>query len=167
MDPVSQHAAFQHESARRADPSDGEGFLIVYSIASRITFERVERIIERVYRVQDEASPASPGASPYGSYPQSPYSPQHAPVRRQIPIVVVGNKRDLYNNREVSPDEGRFLAQRHGCDFYETSAKQNANVEAAFKSIVRSIKVAKMGGVAPTAGASGGKKKKNKGCVVL
>lgn len=92
---------------------------------------------------------------------------QQAPVRRRIPIVVVGNKRDLYNNREVSTDEGRMLAQRHGCDFYETSAKQNANVEAAFKSIVRSIKVAKTGGVVAPAGGGGGKRKKNKGCVVL
>ena len=164
MDPVSRSRL---HSRRKLKPSDGEGFLIVYSIANRITFERVERIIERVYRVQDEAGPSSPGASPYNHYPQSPYSPQQAPVRRRIPIVVVGTKRALYNNREVSTDEGRMLAQRLRCDFYETSAKQNANVEAAFKSIVRSIKVAKTGGVAPGTGASGKKRKKNKGCVVL
>ena len=147
--------------------SDGEGFLIVYSICQRSSFERVERIIERVGRVKDETSPSSPtSASPYGSHPGSPYSSTSGPsqVRRRIPIVIVGNKRDLYNNREVSTDEGKALAQRMGCDFYETSAKQNANVEAAFKSLVRGVKVAKNGGDT-TVGKP--RKKKHKGCVVL
>lgn len=148
--------------------SDGEGFLIVYSICQRSSFDRVERIIERVMRVKDETSPSSPtSASPYASYPGSPYSsaPGSSQTRRRIPIVIVGNKRDLYNNREVSTDEGKMLAQRMGCDFYETSAKQNANVEAAFKSLVRGVKVAKNGGDSSTVHKS--RKKRHKGCVVL
>jgi len=58
-----------------------------------------------------------------------------------------------------------MLAQRMGCDFYETSAKQNANVEAAFKSLVRGVKVAKNGGDSSTVHKP--RKKKHKGCVVL
>lgn len=91
-----------------------------------------------------------------------------SPARRRIPIVIVGNKRDMYNAREVSTDEGRMLAQRLGCEFYETSAKQNANVENAFKSVVRGIKVAKSGGsVSASGGGTNGRKKNKKGCVVL
>jgi GTPase KRas protein len=72
----------------------------------------------------------------------------------------------LYNAREVSTEEARVLAMRLGCDFYETSAKANTNVEAAFKSLVRQIKGTKRGyeGGAVAGGKVGGKKKK---CVIL
>ncbi|WVW78293.1 hypothetical protein I302_100247 [Kwoniella bestiolae CBS 10118] len=152
---------------------DGEGFLIVYSITSRATFERIERIVERVLRVKDEnhASPYShhyPQSHPYGSsqYPQSPAG------GKRIPIVIVGNKKDQYHSREVSTDEGSNLARSLGCDFYEASAKTNSNVENAFKSLVRQIKINKRGGPAGVqdnyggGGMGGGRKKKQK-CVVL
>ena len=42
-----------------------------------------------------------------------------------MPIVLVGNKCDLMNDREVSTDEGRKLADRMKAVFLETSAKNN------------------------------------------
>lgn len=56
-----------------------------------------------------------------------------------------------------------------GCDFFETSAKQNANVEQAFKAVVRGIKGYKAGTLGRPGAASGGapRRKKNKGCVIL
>lgn len=146
--------------------SDGEGFLVVYSITSRSTFERVERIVERVIRVKDDVSSPTYSSDPYGRSPQSPTTPGGPGARRRAPIVIVGNKRDLYNAREVSTEEARVLATRLGCDFYETSAKANTNVEAAFKSIVRQIKGTKRGyeGGGVAGAKVGGKKKK---CVIL
>nr|ODN89545.1 Ras family, other [Cryptococcus depauperatus CBS 7841] len=142
---------------------DGEGFLIVYSITSRPTFERVERIVERVLRVKDEASlPYSP---PYTSSFGQPMSPT-GPIASKVPIVIVGNKKDMFHSREVSTDEGAMLARALGCDFFEASAKTNSNVEAAFKCLVKRIKVSKSGGVVPSNLVTGGKKKKQK-CVVL
>lgn len=166
--PVEEYTALRDQWIR-----DGEGFLIVYSICNRSTFERVERIIERVLRVKDElASPSSP-TSPYSAYPSaSPYGtpgyPSPAGQRARIPIVIVANKRDLYNAREVSTDEGRMLALRMGCEFFEASAKQNANVEQAFKAVVRGIKGYKAGTSGRPAGSSDRpRKRKNKGCVIL
>ncbi|WVQ98189.1 hypothetical protein IAU59_005311 [Kwoniella sp. CBS 9459] len=159
---------------------DGEGFLVVYSITSRPTFERVERIVERVLRVKDEShlSPYShhyPSQHPYGvggggNGPISPTGGRPGGGGR-TPIVVVGNKKDMYHSREVSTDEGASLARALNCDFYETSAKTNSNVEAAFKSLVRQIKVHKRGGDPGSAMGQGvggyqAKKKKQK-CVVL
>lgn len=73
-----------------------------------------------------------------------------------IPIVILGNKRDVGPvSREVQPEEGQRLAQRFGCEFFETSAKNGYNVENAFKTVVRGIKVAKGGG-APNQGVGGG-----------
>ncbi|WWD21626.1 hypothetical protein CI109_106112 [Kwoniella shandongensis] len=153
---------------------DGEGFLIVYSITSRPTFERVERIVERVLRVKEDESQSS--YHPYSHQPQSPYSqqPQSASAsqqRRRTPIVIVGNKKDQYHSREVSTDEGSSLARSLGCDFYEASAKTNTNVESGFKSLVRQIKVNKRGGAGEggqggIGGGTGSKRKKQK-CVIL
>ncbi|KAL7419371.1 RAS2 protein [Cryptotrichosporon argae] len=151
---------------------DGEGFLVVYSIASRSTFERIERIVERVHRVKDDSA-----LSPYDPYASSaragaaaaagaaaPTSP--GARRARIPVVIVGNKRDAYGEREVSTEEGRALAAALGCDFYETSARLNQNVEQAFKSLVRQIKAVKRGPEAPGVAAKE-KRERRKRCVIL
>ncbi|BEI83202.1 hypothetical protein CcaverHIS002_0310700 [Cutaneotrichosporon cavernicola] len=138
---------------------DGEGFLVVYSIAARSTFDRVEKIVERVMLVKDEAS-LSATDNVYGRP-----SPRQ---RVRTPIVIVGNKRDQGNDREVSLEEGRALATQLGCDFFETSARLNQNVEAAFKQLVRSIKIAKRGpeAAAPPSAPTQPKRKHRK-CIVL
>lgn len=55
------------------------------------------------------------------------------------------------------PEEGARLAQRLGCEFFETSAKTGWNVDSAFKSVVRGIRASKglPGGVAPVGMANG------------
>ena len=143
--------------------------MIVYSITSRATFERVERIVERVLRVKDESSlPSSPIDSYGRPYPPNhPYGQQQLP-RTTIPIVIVGNKKDHFNGREVSTEEGKMLAMALGCEFFETSAKTNLNVENCFKSVVRSIKTDKRGYVPSGHGGQGGnQRQKKKKCVVL
>jgi GTPase SAR1 family protein len=65
-----------------------------------------------------------------------------------------------------------MLAIQLGCDFYETSAKKNDNVEAAFKSLVRQIQGSKKAeglGNEPYGGGGirGGKSRKKKRCVIL
>jgi GTPase KRas protein len=88
-----------------------------------------------------------------------------------VPIVIVGNKKDYYNGREVSTEEGKMLADSLGCDFFETSAKTNSNVENCFKSVVRHIKTDKRGyapmGNGSAGGQGGGSRQKKKKCVVL
>lgn len=137
---------------------DGEGFLVVYSVASRDTFDRVDSIVRRVRRVKDEAATMGGAYGGYPSYP-SPQSPTGGSLGRpssgRIPIVIIGNKRDMQHLRDVQPEEGASLARRLGCDFFETSAKNGHNVENAFKTVVRGIKAAK--GIAPgNVGVPGG-----------
>lgn len=45
-----------------------------------------------------------------------------------VPMVLVGNKCDLEDERVVGKDQGSSLAHQFGCTFLETSAKAKINV---------------------------------------
>ncbi|ORX90466.1 hypothetical protein K493DRAFT_304868 [Basidiobolus meristosporus CBS 931.73] len=89
---------------------EGEGFLLVYCIAARSSFEHVEMIRNEIAKVRDIT---------------------------KTPILLVGNKCDKETEREVSQFEGHALAKRLGCQFIESSAKTAVNVEKTFHRIVR------------------------------
>ncbi|KAG2228864.1 hypothetical protein INT48_003152, partial [Thamnidium elegans] len=111
---------------------DGEGFLLVYSIASRSTFERIERFRNQIFRVKDLDN---------------------------VPMMLVGNKCDKVTEREVTREEGSAMAKQLACDFIETSAKTCVNVERSFYQVVKAIR-AQREGLKP--GGPKGKSKKEK-----
>ncbi|CAH1759738.1 4010_t:CDS:2 [Entrophospora sp. SA101] len=92
---------------------EGEGFLLVYSISSRSTFEQVEKFKDQIIRVK-------------GS--------------NKIPLILIGNKCDKHTEREVSREEGINMAKRLGCEFFESSAKTFVNVESPFYTLVQMIR---------------------------
>lgn len=53
--------------------------------------------------------------------------------------VLVGNKSDLKDAREVTTAEGKTLAEAEGLFFMETSALDSSNVAAAFQTVVKEI----------------------------
>ncbi|KAI9572749.1 small GTPase superfamily [Boletus coccyginus] len=94
---------------------EGQGFILVYSIASRSTFERLEVFRQSMLK-----------------------------VKRQKPIfMLVGNKCDKTYEREVSREEGIALARTFGCEFMETSARTAYNVELLFTNLVRALRQTK------------------------
>ena len=48
---------------------------------------------------------------------------------KEIIIALVGNKVDLEKERVVKKEEGEAFAKRIGALFFETSAKDNINIE--------------------------------------
>jgi len=52
---------------------------------------------------------------------------------KDIPFVLIGNKIDLEDERQVSTEEGRNKANKLKSSFIETSAKENINVQDTFK----------------------------------
>ena len=85
--------------------------LIVYDITRRVSFENLSDWIE-------DCKNSSP---------------------KTVFMVLVGNKCDLEENREVTEEEGKEFAERHGMLFFETSAKTGKNVEELFKQSVKVI----------------------------
>jgi small GTP-binding protein len=84
------------------------GCLVVYDITSRKSFESLSFWIEDLKKYC-EATTA---------------------------IVLVGNKSDLIQQREVSTEEGKAVADHHGIPFFEISAKTGANIHCSFDEIV-------------------------------
>lgn len=54
-------------------------------------------------------------------------------------IVLVGNKTDLSEKREVTAQQGEEESKRLGCMFVETSAKVGHNVKGLFKKIAQAL----------------------------
>ena len=56
-----------------------------------------------------------------------------------VSSVLVGNKKDLTETREVSYDEGKAMADKNGMLFFETSAKTGEGIENIFLAITKQI----------------------------
>ena len=56
-----------------------------------------------------------------------------------IPIIIVGNKIDMENMREISKEDGKKIASENDFKYFETSAKTGIGVDEAIKEIVNQI----------------------------
>lgn len=98
-----------------------DGYVLVYSICDRASFNAVSRLIHAIRSTRD--------------YPSAD----------KAPIVIVGNKRDLHHRRTVPSEEGRLLALRTDCHFYEVSAAENYHsVLMVFHGLVGRMRDAKL-----------------------
>ena len=53
--------------------------------------------------------------------------------------LLIGNKSDLEDQRVVSKEEGKEFAEINGMEFFETSAKENFQVQEAFIQLTRDV----------------------------
>lgn len=56
-----------------------------------------------------------------------------------VVVVLVGNKTDLVDRRQVTQEEGDAKARECGVLFMETSAKAGFNIKALFRKIATSL----------------------------
>lgn len=87
------------------------GALVVYDISRRTTFDSVKRWLDELTTHCDTT----------------------------VARMLVGNKCDLENIRDVSVEEGKNLAEEEGLFFMETSALESTNVQTAFEMVIREI----------------------------
>jgi hypothetical protein len=60
-------------------------------------------------------------------------------AEQSVNIVLIGNKCDLSDRRAISAEDGGRLAKEYGILFFETSAKQDINVQEAFGALVKQV----------------------------
>ena len=53
--------------------------------------------------------------------------------------VLIGNKNDMEDERQVSTEEGQQFADTHGMVFIETSAKSDTGVGLAFRQMAEAV----------------------------
>jgi GTPase SAR1 family protein len=56
-----------------------------------------------------------------------------------VPIMLVGSKSDLTDQRMVTTEEGEYLAKQHNVSFLEVSAKNNINVDQCFLDLLKEV----------------------------
>ena len=89
-----------------------DGFVLTYDISNRPSFDHV------IGWMRDIKTRAPPDCD----------------------IVLCGNKCDLDNDRVVTYEEGKQLADEYGVQFFETSALTGQNVEKMFTALATTIK---------------------------
>ncbi|QLQ79701.1 hypothetical protein HG537_0C03490 [Torulaspora globosa] len=103
----------EYSAMREQYMRTGEGFLLVYSVTSRTSFDELMTYYQQIQRVKDVD---------------------------YVPVVVVGNKSDLEEERQVAYEDGLNMAKQINAPFLETSAKQAINVDEAFYTLVRLVR---------------------------
>ncbi|MCJ1441877.1 MAG: Ras- protein rsr1 [Stictis urceolatum] len=91
----------------------GQGFLLVFSITSLSSLNELYELREQIIRIKDDEN---------------------------VPLVIVGNKSDLDEDRAVSRARAFAVSEGWGhAPYYETSARRRANVDEAFVDLCRQI----------------------------
>ena len=84
---------------------------VVYDISNRSTFENIKSWVEDCKRLSPKT----------------------------VLLILIGNKIDLENKREVTYDEGSIYAQKNGMVFFECSAKTGKNIDDIFVESTKEI----------------------------
>ncbi len=79
----------------------------------------------------------------------------------QVPMVIVGNKADMRDQRTVSASEAEALARANKAEYIEASARAGDNVAETFEKLVRAWGVGNQPSGAPAKKRTGG------GCTLL
>ena len=56
-----------------------------------------------------------------------------------FPMILIGNKKDLEQDREIKKEEGEDLASKNGIEYFEISNKEGINIQEAGFAIVNKI----------------------------
>ncbi|KAK9893765.1 ras related protein 1b [Cystobasidium minutum MCA 4210] len=97
----------------------GDGFVLVFSVTSMESLNELSSLRDQILRLKEVD----------GLHEDN------------VPLVLVGNKVDLYEERRVPREIPVALTAQtwRGVPYYETSARKNLNVANVFEDVVRQI----------------------------
>uniref|UniRef100_A0A0N5ATN2 GTP-binding protein Di-Ras2 n=1 Tax=Syphacia muris TaxID=451379 RepID=A0A0N5ATN2_9BILA len=101
----------QFPAMQRLSVAKGNALILVYSVTSRQSLEELGPILLMFKEVRGESL-------------------------QDIPIMLVGNKKDDEKKRQVTAEVGEKLAAKWGIGFIETSAKNNDNITELFEQLL-------------------------------
>ena len=93
---------------QRLNITKGDAFILVYSVTSRQSLDELKPLWESIREVKGNS----------------------------VPIMLVANKTDDTENQELTSQDGEATAKDWGCQFLETSAKANHNVQELFEQLL-------------------------------
>ncbi|XP_030844394.1 ras-related protein R-Ras2 [Strongylocentrotus purpuratus] len=91
----------------------GDGFLLVFALTNRTSFDEIYKYHRQILRVKD---------------------------RDEFPMILIGNKADLEDSRIVSLQEAQQLGNELKLQYLEASAKTRMNVDNSFFELIRRIR---------------------------
>eukprot|EP01100_Stratorugosa_tubuloviscum_P011041 TRINITY_DN484_c0_g2_i6.p1 TRINITY_DN484_c0_g2~~TRINITY_DN484_c0_g2_i6.p1 ORF type:complete len:197 (-),score=68.25 TRINITY_DN484_c0_g2_i6:84-674(-) len=105
----------EYSALREQYMRQGQAYIFAYSMTDRNSFEEIEKQYEQLIRVHDS---------------------------NEVIAVLVANKCDLIDERQVSTEEGQNLAKKlfPTMPYFEVSAKTRFNIELPFFEIIRLIR---------------------------
>uniref|UniRef100_A0A0K0DHV4 GTP-binding protein Di-Ras2 n=1 Tax=Angiostrongylus cantonensis TaxID=6313 RepID=A0A0K0DHV4_ANGCA len=129
----------QFPAMQRLSISKGHAFILIYSVTSKQSLEELAPIVKTLMEVKGSSL-------------------------SEVPIMLVGNKSDDRERREVTKETGAKLADKWGTRFIETSAKNNENITELFQQL---LALEKKRTLALTMDDPDGKETKRKGCSLM
>ncbi|KAJ4456934.1 putative Ras-related protein Rap-1 [Paratrimastix pyriformis] len=105
----------EYSTMREQYMQSGQGFILVYTITSAQSLDTLREMRNKIYSVKQK------------------------PDTCMIPMVVVGNKTDLEDERAVSTEDGKKFAESIHAGFIECSAKANLKIRDVFEEIIRRV----------------------------
>ena len=90
---------------------DAHGILLMYDITDKATFDSIPDWIQSIKDLKGD----------------------------DFPLILLGNKIDLEEERNISKEEGQKFADKIGIQFFETSNKNGINIQEAGLALIKKI----------------------------
>ena len=88
-----------------------DGVILMYDITNRESFDTISKWLDDIIDYKE----------------------------RDFPIILVGNKCDLENERKVPKEEGESFANKLNVKFYETNNKDGINIEESSRELIKIV----------------------------
>ena len=92
-----------------------QGVILTFDVTNITSFKNVKMWLESIYQYADD----------------------------NVAKILVGNKIDMVDDRKISEQEAREMAQQHNMTYYEASAMKNINIDEFMNDLMNQVYIKK------------------------